>query len=61
MISRHILVLVLLVPLHAVCGELLLVEDAAPKASIVVPQAASPTERFAAEELRRYIKEISGA
>jgi len=41
--------------------SLLLVEDGTPKATIVVPKHASPTERFAAEELQRYIKEMSNA
>lgn len=36
-------------------------EDGRPVAAIVLPAQATPTERFAAEELQRYLRAISGA
>jgi len=45
----------------AAADGIVFVQDGTPKASIVVPEAASPTERFAAEEIQRYIEKMSGA
>jgi hypothetical protein len=38
-----------------------LVEDGQPRSTIVVDDAAGPSERFAAEELSRFVEEMSGA
>ena len=38
-----------------------IVQNGSPKASIVIPGAASPTERFAAQEIQRYVEAMSGA
>ncbi len=42
-------------------GKIQLVEQGEPKATIIVPQHPTPREQFAAGELQKYIREISGA
>ncbi|NOZ24400.1 MAG: DUF4838 domain-containing protein [Planctomycetes bacterium] len=51
----------LLLAVAVVDGDLILVDDGTPKASIVIPGSPSPTEQFAAEELQKYIEQMSGA
>jgi len=50
-----------LIAAAAAADGIVFVQDGTPKASIVVPEAASPTERFAADEIQRYIEKMSGA
>ncbi len=45
----------------AMAEAVTLVQGGRPQATIIVPQAAQPAERFAAEELQRYIAAVSGA
>ncbi|MEW6359496.1 MAG: DUF4838 domain-containing protein [Planctomycetota bacterium] len=42
-------------------ADLILVEDGAARAAIVIPDSPSPTERFAAEETQKYVERMSGA
>ena len=43
------------------CGAVVLVNDGQPAATVVIPAENSETVRYAAEELTRYIEQISGA
>jgi hypothetical protein len=45
----------------AVAEDITLVEEGQPRASIVLDEGASPTERTAAQELQKFIEEMSGA
>lgn len=45
----------------AAAAELVLVEAGAPRARILLPAEPTPTEQFAAEELHKYIEQVSGA
>lgn len=53
--------LLLAMPLFAPAGDIVLVGQGKPNAALVIPRRPSPAERFAAEEIRRYVMAISGA
>lgn len=46
---------------HVRAGDIAVVENGKPKATIVIRNAASPKDKLAAEELQTYIKKMSGA
>lgn len=48
-------------PLTASCANFIIASKGQPRAEIVVAEQPAPPVAFAAEELRRYVKEMSGA